>query len=321
MVGLNIASRKVRRRIQYRRSRACVHHGADVPIRAPSRPFSAGSFFRSLRASLHATTFVTLSLLVSLAFVLALATLLNYSKFLTTYTELSDRRVALVTTWTRDSIEVLLNLGLELKGLHAAPAILEQAKSRYPHIETISLFDTASGRILYSTSPELIGKPTPQAWLEAQAHSPKPTWHIAHEEPAIAGIRLDSSFLKGLGGIAIVHSRAQAREKIAAMRDELIMTALGVFGVFAVLAVVLALLATRGMRRTLRGLTDALDPSTDAPVEGRTPAGLRAPLTAFRQAVAAAESELAGAEKELGTGAKAGAGRPVPETAGGEDRP
>ncbi|MCK0209438.1 hypothetical protein MWN33_15495 [Starkeya koreensis] len=290
-----------------------------MPIRAPSRPFSAGSFFRSLRASLHATTFVTLSLLISLAFVLALATLLNYSKFLTTYTELSDRRVALVTTWTRDSIEVLLNLGLELKGLHAASAILEQAKTRYPHIESISLFDTASGRILYSTSPELLGKPTPHAWLEAQAHSTRPTWNIAQEDPAVAGVRLDSSFLKGLGGIAIVHSTTQAREKIARMRDELVMTALGVFGAFAVLAVALALLATRGMRRTLRGLTEALDPSTGTPAKSQAPPGLRGPLSAFRQAVEAAESELAGAEKELGSGApREGAeGAPAPAGAGG----
>ncbi|QFR32682.1 hypothetical protein [Ancylobacter sp. TS-1] len=291
-----------------------------MPNSAPSRPASPGSFVRSLRASLHATTFVTLSLLVSLAFVLALATLLNYSKFLTTYTELSDRRVALVTTWTRDSIEVLLNLGLELKGLHAAPAILEQAKTRYPHIESISLFDTASGRILYSTSPDLAGKPTPPAWLEAQAHSLKPTWHIDDDDPAIAGIRLDSSFLKGLGGIAIVHSTTQARARMAQMRDELLMTAFGVFAIFAVLAVALALLATRGMRRTLRGLTDALDPTAQSPAETRVPAELQAPIIAFRQAVAAAEIELAGVEQELGAAPAPVAADPVPAPAG-EDRP
>lgn len=285
-----------------------------MPNRASSRPVPPRSFVRSLRASLHATTFVTLSLLVSLAFVLSLATVLNYSKFLTTYTELSDRRVALVTTWTRDSIEMLLNLGLELKGLHAAPGILEQAKTRYPHIESISLFDTASGRVLYSTSPDLVGKPTPTAWVEAQAHATKPTWHIDHEESATAGVRLDSSFLKGLGGIAIVHSTMQARAKIAQMRDELVMTALGVFAVFAVVAVVLALLATRGMRRTLRGLTAALDPSARSPAETRVPAELQAPITAFRQAVAAAETELASAEKELGA-------PPTPTLAGGESRP
>jgi hypothetical protein len=239
------------------------------------------------------------ALLVSLAFVLALATLLNYSKFLTTYTELSDRRVALVTAWTRDSIEVLLNLGLELKGLEAAPGILEQAKARYPYIESISLFETASGRILYSTLSDHVGKPTPPAWLAAQAHAPQATWHVDGDDPAVAGIRLDSSFLKGLGGIAIVYSTADAQAKMALMRERLMLTALAVFGAFALLAIILALLATRGMRRTLRGLADALDPSSERPVDARLPEPLRAPIVAFREATTQAEAALAEAERDL----------------------
>lgn len=263
------------------------------------RSRSPGAYLRSLRASLHATTFVTLALLVSLAFVLSLATLLNYSKFLTTFSELSDRRVALVTTWTRDSIEVLLNLGLELKGLHAAPGILEKAKAHYPYIESISLFDTASDRILYSTVSELVGKPTPPAWVDAQAKATRPDWHLDGENSSTVGIRLDSSFLKGLGGVAVVYSTAEAGEKIATMRNQLVASALAVFAGFALLAVVLALLATRGMRRTLRGLTDAFEPEEGRPVDARLPQALRDPVRAFRQAVEEAESELALAELEL----------------------
>lgn len=286
---------------QYRRSQARVHYGAYVPSSVPTRLRSPRQILHALRTSLSATTHVTLALLVSLAFVLLLATLLNYSKFLTTYTELSDRRVALVTSWTRDSIEVLLNLGLELKGLHAAPGILEQAKSRYPYIESISLFDTAGGRILYSTSGELVGKSTPPAWLAAQAQSTQTRWHIDGTDSAVAGIRLDSSFLKGVGGIAILYSTADAQAKIAGMRERLIMTALGVFGVFGLLAVILALLATRGMRRTLRGLADALDPSGGQPLDPRLPEPLRAPIVAFRDATVGAENALSDAEKDLGT--------------------
>ncbi|ADH89484.1 hypothetical protein Snov_2188 [Ancylobacter novellus DSM 506] len=265
----------------------------------PIRARSPGQLLRSLRASLHAATYVTLALLVSLAFVLALATLLNYSKFLTTYTELSDRRVALVTAWTRDSIEVLLNLGLELKGLQAAPGVLEQAKARYPYIESISLFETASGRILYSTLSDQVGKATPPTWLSAQANATQATWHIDGEDPAVAGIRLDSSFLKGLGGIAIVYSTADAHAKMELMRERLTLTALTVFGAFALLAIILALLATRGMRRTLRGLADALDPSSDRAVDERLPEPLRAPIMAFREATTQAEAALAEAERDL----------------------
>lgn len=265
----------------------------------PIRARSPGQLLRSLRASLHAATYVTLALLVSLAFVLALATLLNYSKFLTTYTELSDRRVALVTAWTRDSIEVLLNLGLELKGLQAAPGVLEQAKARYPYIESISLFETASGRILYSTLSDQVGKATPPTWLSAQANATQATWHIDGEDPAVAGIRLDSSFLKGLGGIAIVYSTADAHAKMELMRERLTLTALTVFGAFALLAIILALLATRGMRRTLRGLADALDPSSDHAVDERLPEPLRAPIVAFREATTQAEAALAEAERDL----------------------
>lgn len=288
-----------------------------MPSSVPTRARTPGQLLRSLRASLHATTYVTLALLVSLAFVLALATLLNYSKFLTTYTELSDRRVALVTAWTRDSIEVLLNLGLELKGLEAAPGILEQAKARYPYIESISLFETASGRILYSTHADQVGKPTPPAWLAAQAQAPQATWHIDGDDPAVAGIRLDSSFLKGLGGIAIVYSTADARAKMALMRERLTLTALAVFGAFALLAIILALLATRGMRRTLRGLADALDPSSGRPVDARLPEPLRAPIAAFREATTQAEAALAAAERDLAAAEQARAKGAEPASAGG----
>lgn len=284
-----------------------------MPSSVPIRARSPGQLLRSLRASLHAATYVTLALLVSLAFVLALATLLNYSKFLTTYTELSDRRVALVTAWTRDSIEVLLNLGLELKGLQAAPGVLEQAKARYPYIESISLFETASGRILYSTLSDQVGKATPPAWLTAQANATQATWHIDGEDPAVAGIRLDSSFLKGLGGIAIVYSTADAHAKMELMRERLTLTALTVFGAFALLAIILALLATRGMRRTLRGLADALDPSGGHAVDEKLPEPLRAPIMAFREATTQAEVALAEAERDLAAAeqAKAKHGEPA----------
>lgn len=255
-----------------------------------------------MRTSLHATSHVTVALLVSLAFVLVLATLLNYSKFLTTYTELADRRIALVSQWARDSVEVLLNLGLELKGLQAAPEILAQAKSRYPYVENISLFDGSSGRILYSTSSELVGKLAPTEWLARQAVSREATWHIDGTDPAVAGIRLDSSFLKGVGGIAIVYSTGESHRKIAMMRERLVVTALAVFAAFALIAVIFALIATRGMRRTLSGLTDALDPDHGEPTEMRglaLPDPMRAPTAAFRHAAATANLELAQAEQEL----------------------
>ena len=255
-----------------------------------------------MRTSLHATSHVTVALLVSLAFVLVLATLLNYSKFLTTYTELADRRIALVSQWARDSVEVLLNLGLELKGLQAAPEILAQAKSRYPYVENISLFDGSSGRILYSTSSELVGKLAPTEWLARQAVSREATWHIDGTDPAIAGIRLDSSFLKGVGGIAIVYSTGESHRKIAMMRERLVVTALAVFAAFALIAVIFALIATRGMRRTLSGLTDALDPDHGEPTEMRglaLPDPMRGPTAAFRHAAATANRELAQAEQEL----------------------
>lgn len=259
----------------------------------------------SLRSSLHATGYVTLALLICLAFVLGLATLLNYSKFLTTYTELTDRRVELVTRWSRDSIELLLNLGLELHGLEAAPGILDQARYRYPHIESISLFDTANGRILYSTSSDLVGTTAPAEWLNQQKEADGPSWHYDHGDPAVAGIRLDSSFLKGLGGIAITYSTAETHRKIAATRDQLVLSALAVFAIYGVIAVICALLVTRGMRRTLTGLGDVVDPASEGRHEGKLPEQLRAPAADFRQATASAMAALAAAESELVDGEEA----------------
>lgn len=288
-----------------------------MPTDALRRPTRAARYFRLLRASLGSTAYVTLTLLVSLAFVLILATALNYSKFLSTYNGLSDRRIAMVTEWTRDSIQVVLNLGLELKGVAAAGNILQAAMNRDPHIGSIALFDTASKRIVFSSNPDQVGKPAAPEWLDAQQHATGSFWKLANSDPVIVGIRLDSSVLDNVGGVVLAYSLADTDNKITAMRNELIASALSIFALFTLLAVAGALFATRGLRRTLAGLSNALDPDVpDHAASASLPTSLRQPAEHFRANAARAEAELADIECDL-----AHAGKPARIADPAEPRP
>ena len=255
---------------------------------------------RSLRASLGSTAYVTLTLLVSLAFVLILTTALNYSKFLSTYNGLADRRIAMVTDWTRDSIQVALNLGLELRGVAAAGSILHAAMNRDPHISNIALFDTLSKRIVFSSDSEQIGKPAPREWLDAQAHASGAHWRLDGDYPLIVGVRIDSSVLPNVGGVVVSYSMHDSNRRVAEMRNELILSALSVFALFTLFAVIGALFATRGLRRTLDGLMNEFDLDAAEPVAGgKLPSRLRVPAQHFRANAASAEVELAGIERDM----------------------
>ena len=255
---------------------------------------------RSLRASLGSTAYVTLTLLVSLGFVLILTTALNYSKFLSTYNGLSDRRIAMVTDWTRDSIQNVLNLGLELKGVAAAGPILQAAMNRDPHISNIVLFDTVSKRIVFSSDPEQIGKPIEPAWLEAQMQSSGPHWKLDNSDPVIVGVRIDSSILKNVGGVVVSYSMHDTNLKVAQMRNRLIVDALSIFALFTLFAVIGALFATRGLRRTLAGLMSEFDfEATEPAASERLPSRLREPAQNFRANAASAEVELADVEHDM----------------------
>ena len=255
---------------------------------------------RSLRASLGSTAYVTLTLLVSLGFVLILTSALNYSKFVSTYNGLADRRIAMVTDWTRDSIQVVLNLGLELRGVAAAGNILQAAMNRDPHISNIALFDTASRRIVFSSNPEQVGKPAEPAWLEAQTHASGPHWRLESDDPLTVGVRIDSSVLPNVGGVAVSYSMHDTNRKIAEMRNELILNALAIFAMFTLFAVVGALFATRGLRRTLAGLMSVFDPDEAEQAAGeRLPGRLREPAQNFRANAASAEAELADIERDM----------------------
>lgn len=253
-----------------------------------------------MRASLGSTAYVTLTLLVSLGFVLILATTLNYSKFISTYNGLADRRIAMITEWTRDSIQVVLNLGLELKGVAAAGNILKAAMNRDPHIGSIALFDTASQRIVFSTNPDQVGKPAAPEWLHAQERATGPHWKLAESDPVIVGIRIDSGAVPNVGGAVLSYSLEDAHRNIAMMRDELIISALAIFALFTLVAVAGSLLVTRGLRRTLAGLSATFDPDApDTAASARLPARLRELATHFRANATSAKAELADIEREM----------------------
>lgn len=242
---------------------------------------------------LRSTATIAAVLLISLVFVLSLVTLLSYFKFESSLTAITERRVGLIVERAKDSIESVMRLGLKLEDIEAVGGIVEEARGRDPRIENIHVFRTDKARHVFASDTSEIGGPVDPAWLAAQAASTDGSWRIQSGGHAVVGTRLDSSIVDGIGGVAVTYSLVAVIGRIETMRDNLILAALATVAAFALVALISAPLMTRGFRRTLGNLADAID--GDAGAETRAtglPESLRESVEQFRRTAGEAEREL-----------------------------
>jgi hypothetical protein len=242
---------------------------------------------------LRSTATIAAVLLISLVFVLGLVTLLSYFKFESSLTTITERRVGLIVERAKDSIESVMRLGLKLEDIEAVRGIVEKARGRDPRIANIHVFRTDSARHVFASDAAEINAPVDPAWLAAQTTSANGNWRIQSGGRAVVGTRLDSSIVEGIGGVAVTYSLVAVIGRIETMRDNLILAAAATVAVFSLIALVSAPLLTRGFRRTLGNLADAIgaDAGSDATAT-RLPESLKESVEQFRRTAGEAGREL-----------------------------
>jgi hypothetical protein len=250
---------------------------------------------------LRSTATIAAVLLISLVFVLSLVTLLSYFKFESSLTAITERRVGLIVERAKNSIESVMRLGLKLEDIEAVRGIVEEAGGRDPRIENIHVFRTDRGRHVFASDTAEIDLPVDPAWLAAQAASADGSWRIQSGGRAVVGARLDSSIVEGIGGVAVTYSLVDVIVRIETMRDNLILAAAATVAAFSLIALISAPLMTRGFRRTLGSLADAIDGDTGSdPTAPRLPESLRESVEQFRTTAGEADRELDRLEAALG---------------------
>jgi hypothetical protein len=242
---------------------------------------------------LRSTATIAAVLLISLVFVLSLVTLLSYFKFESSLTAITERRVGLIVERAKDSIESVMRLGLKLEDIEAVRGVVEEARGRDPRIENIHVFRTDKARHVFASDTAEIDAPVDPTWLAAQAASTDGSWRIQSGGRAVVGTRLDSSIVEGIGGVAVTYSLVAVISRIETMRDNLILAALATVAAFALVALVSVPLISRGFRRTLGNLADAIDGDTGSETKAtRLPESLRESVEQFRRTAGEADREL-----------------------------
>ncbi|MEO5373101.1 MAG: hypothetical protein H7840_02350 [Alphaproteobacteria bacterium] len=214
------------------------------------------------------TTKVAITIVLLLAFSMALVTFLNYAKFARTFAMLEQSRILDIATEIESTIENGLTLGLELAELRNTQDVIARGAGRDPLIRSIEVLD-AAGTVVYVTPADA---PQTAAGLARQRSrggaSSDPFWTVADGDAVVVGLRLENSFGRMSGTLALRYSTAAREARLAAVRDRLA-TILGVVGaVFSLAAVGAVFLSLNGISRALRRMRRAL--GTLETTDGRT---------------------------------------------------
>lgn len=247
---------------------------------------------------MRSATKIMITALLALGFVLGLITLLNYFKFESSLAALTDRRLAVITDNARDSIEAAINLGLSLRNLESAPAVLQRARVQDGRIEALHVFGT-DGRVLYSTDTQAVGDMIDPAWLNAARQVDARSWQVSTDAALVTGRRLDSSFAQGIGGLVLVYPVADGAMRVAEMRNDLVGAALLILLAFSLLGAIGAALISRHVGRLFSGLMQAVEGTGTGTSGGRLPPSLQAVAGRLRANLTEVRGELDDIEATL----------------------
>jgi hypothetical protein len=253
-----------------------------------------GSLVAVLSAPLRSTATIVSVFLVSLAFVLALVTLLDYFKFQSAITGLAEQRVGIIIARVHKSLETAIDLGLNLRAIGIERIVAASTEAEGARIKNSYVFAADGGAIIYSSDPAAVATKAAPAWLAAQAAAGDAEWRVRLGDHLLVGERLDSALAAAVGGVVLDYSLADVNGRVAAMRDHLIGSALVTFLAFAILAVGGAIVATREFRRTIGGLTEAISFAAEPPppVSPSINDPLRSSLDQFRRTTSEAHDQL-----------------------------
>jgi hypothetical protein len=239
--------------------------------------------------------------LISLGFVIALVTLLDYFKFQSAITELAEERAAVIIARVHSSLETAIDLGLDLREIGLDRIVKASTEAEGGRIKNSYIFAADDGTIIYSSDKAAAAAKAAPAWLAAQAAARDGEWRIRQGDSLLVGQRLDSALDAAVGGVVLDYSLKDVNASVAAMRDHLIGSALLAFLGFGILAVGGAMVATREFHKTVGGLTEAISfaaeplPSTLGAINDP----LRSSLERFRRTTSEAHDQLDRVEVSL----------------------
>lgn len=161
------------------------------------------------------------TLLLSLSFAIAMATLLNYYKFRHTLNALVRDNVAVAAQNIDAGIRLSLSMGLNLAAMQALPALLERQSLIDPTIRLIRITDM-QGRGIHAAPAQPAASALPETWLQAARPAKKGFWQVEEGDSRVVGWTLRNSFDLPIGLLAIQYSTADSAALTRTMLVQLI---------------------------------------------------------------------------------------------------
>lgn len=232
------------------------------------------------------TRFIGVAIVVCL-FAVGMATLLNYYKYKSTVEKVVRDRVLITANTIDNSVESSLSLGMGFAELTMLPSLMERERAADRLVIAIEVFDP-SGKVLYGTATDRVGKRVPDSWLAAASRA-KEEWWVEEDKEFAAGIVVRNNFNLTVGYLAIRYDRAYVDRTISEVGRNL--AAIGAIAFLLVAAAVSGalILILRRFERDMRAIETHVS-GQGAPA---IPAAFTSAVGELKQAISAAESDLA----------------------------
>jgi hypothetical protein len=137
---------------------------------------------------------------------IALTAFLNLGKFQRTFTELEQSRLQFVVNDLRTNLETGLALGLPIKSLANAQAVIEFEAKKDPAILSISVYDE-TGTVVFHTGQTLVTATVPTTWKPAANGKGERHWQLNEPGALVVGTALSGIIGAQSGGLALRYSR------------------------------------------------------------------------------------------------------------------
>lgn len=204
------------------------------------------------------TVRITLTILIVIVATVSLTAYLNHAKFERSLNNLARSRFAFVLGDIKNTIEISMNLGLQLTTLRNTQEVLEREQAQDRQILAIDVYDDANV-FVFSTQGDAVGKTAPSAWLRQAAAAGEGAWSIDEGDATVIGVTLVNNFDKVVGGVVLRYSRGFYQQVSKRVFYELGQIALIIAAAAALLALVAYVIFLRGMRRSFLKMVSTIE--------------------------------------------------------------
>ena len=221
-----------------------------------------------------------LGLFLVMFVVMSLFFMMSRLKFETTLTHLVQSRLTVLSESVADPLEAAMDLGLSLSELRNADALITRAKENDSRIDAVDVFDL-SGEILFSTTPDRLGRPVKAEVLDAQLQTDMQAWELSGDTTFSSGMTLTNNIGQNVGGVLITYSKTEIFSKVADLGESLITNMLAIVALFSGLAYFVIKKVFGDLDQYMGQIDDAMEAfpelmvtESDTPVAGSDQAAL-----------------------------------------------